>query len=279
MNMYNEKTELDVSNMDGLDESLLDSYSNLVGMKNEVDMGDLLRNESTKDLGDGFYLREGFRGGLYKKYIDGTIQRGFLIDGSGNVPLGETETVDLGNGKMMDRKKLIAYPKDKGFVKADGKGKFHYFEELSDLVKGEIARLNKLKDDAATAAADLKNAQNQSAAEQEAKRKQALEADRKFQLQKAESEQKAKEAEAKRVAAEKDAEVKIAEQRRLQGETEAQTRLRLAEEEAQTRLRLAETEAQSKEAEAKAKTKKAMIIGGSVLALVAGFFIYKKFGK
>jgi hypothetical protein len=277
--MYNEKTELDVSNMDGLDESLLDSYSNLVGMKNEVDMGDLLRNESTKDLGDGFYLREGFRGGLYKKYIDGTIQRGFLIDGSGNVPLGETETVDLGNGKMMDRKKLIAYPKDKGFVKADGKGKFHYFEELSDLVKGEIARLNKLKDDAATAAADLKNAQNQSAAEQEAKRKQALEADRKFQLQKAESEQKAKEAEAKRVAAEKDAEVKIAEQRRLQGETEAQTRLRLAEEEAQTRLRLAETEAQSKEAEAKAKTKKAMIIGGSVLALVAGFFIYKKFGK
>lgn len=255
MNMYNEKTELDVSNMDGLDESLLDSYSNFIdNIKNEVDLVNLLEKESTKNLGDGFYLTER---GLYKKYIDGTIQRGFLIDASGNVPLGGIETVDLGGGKMMDRKKLIPYPKDKGFVKSDGQGKYYYFLELSDLVRGEIARLNKLQSDAAAAAAALQNSQNQSAAEQEAKRKQALEADRKFQLQKAQSEQKAKEAEAKRVAAEKEAEIKIAEQRRLQGETESQ----------------------SKEAETKAKTKKAMIIGGSVLALVAGFFIYKKFNK
>jgi hypothetical protein len=178
MNMYNEKTELDVSNMGGLDESLLDSYSNFIDTKNEVNINNLLEKESTKNLGDGFYLTER---GLYKKYIDGTIQRGFLIDGSGNVPLGEMETVDLGGGAKKITRKLIPYPKDKGFVKADGKGKFHYFEELSDLVKGEIARLNKLQSDAAAAAAALQNAQNQSAAEQEAKRKQALEADRKFQ--------------------------------------------------------------------------------------------------
>jgi flagellar biosynthesis GTPase FlhF len=290
------KTELDVSNIEGLDESLLDSYSNAIAIeKKEVDMGGLLRNESTKDLGDGFYLREGFRGGLYKKYIDGTIQRGFLIDGSGNVPLGETETVDLGNGKMMDRKKLIAYPKDKGFVKADGKGKFHYFEELSDLVKGEIARLNKLQSDAAAAAAALIDSQNKSAAEKEAARIAAEEANKKFQREKADAEEKARQAENKRLAEEKEkdrkfqlqkseteskakqAELKIAEQKRKQGETEAQTKIRLAEEESKTKLRVAETEAQSKEDESKAKTKKAMIIGGSVLALVAGFFIWKKF--
>jgi hypothetical protein len=269
------KTELDLSNIEGLDESLLDNYSNFLTIadaakaaQSQSVAASLGASSKGKDLGDGFFLREGFMGGLYKKYIDGTNQRGFLIDGSGNVPLGEMETVDLGGGVKRITRKLIPYPKDKGFVKSDGQGKYYYFEELPELVKNEIARLNKLQSDAATAAADLKNAQNQSAAEQEAKRKQALEADRKFQLQKAESEQKAKEAEAKRVAAEKDAEVKIAEQRRLQGETEAQTRLRLAE-----------TEAQSKEEEAKAKTKKAMIIGGSVLALVAGFFIYKKFSK
>jgi hypothetical protein len=260
------KTELDVSNIEGLDESLLDNYSNASAgaIKKTVDIG------QAKDLGDGFYLDGNpFKKSLYKKYIDGTIQKGFLIDGSGNVPLGEEETFTEAGAfgtRSGTRRKLIPYPKDKGFVKSDGEGKYYYFEELSELVKNEIARLNKLQSDAAASAAALKDAQNKSAAEQEAARKQAEEANRKFQLQKAESEQKAKEAEAKRVAAEKEAEIKIAEQKRLQGETEAQTKLRLAE-----------TEAQSKEAEAKAKTKKAMIIGGSVLALVAGFFIWKKF--
>lgn len=261
------KTELDVSNIDGLDESLLDNYSNFsLAAVNSVD------TKQREEIGDGFFITisSSWIGknipNLSKKYIDGTIQKGLLIDASGNVPLGEMETVDLGGGAKKIARKLIPYPKDKGFVKSNGKGQYFYFEELPELVKNEIARLNKLQSDAAAAATAIKDAQNKSAAEQEAARKQALEADRKFQLQKAESEQKAKEAEAKRVAAEKDAEVKIAEQRRLQGETEAQTKLRLAE-----------TEAQSKETEAKAKTKKAMIIGGSVLALVAGFFIWKKF--
>jgi hypothetical protein len=167
-----------------------------------------------EEIGDGFFK---VGNNLYKKYIDGTIQTGLLIDASGNVPLGETETVDLGGGAKMDRKKLIPYPKNKGIIKADGKGNFYYFEELSDLVKGEIARLNKLQSD------------------------KSAEANRKILLQKAESDK----AEAKKVIAES---------------------------------KLAETDAQSKEAEAKAKTKKA-IIGGSVVVLVAGFFIYKKFSK
>lgn len=268
-----EKTELDLSNIEGLDESLLDNYSNFLFRDRTVAKAVQSQSQDVEEIGDGFFIKNpsNFLFGkknLSKKYIDGTIQIGLLIDASGNVPLGEMETVDLGGGAKKIARKLIPYPKDKGFVKSNGKGQYFYFEELPELVKNEIARLNKLQSDAADAAAALQNAQNQSAAEQEAKRKQALEADRKFQLQKAESEQKAKEAEAKRVAAEKEAEVKIAEQKRLEGETESQTKLRLAE-----------TDAQSKEAEAKAKTKKAMIIGGSVLALVAGFFIYKKFSK
>jgi hypothetical protein len=267
------KTELDLSNIEGLDESLLDNYSAFT--KVAISKGQSVEIDS-EQIGDGFFIAKDYNFGkgknipnLFKKYIDGTIREGLWIDASGNVPLGESETftesTQFGT-RSGTRRKLIPYPKDKGFVKSNGKGQYFYFEELPELVKNEIARLNKLQSDAAASAAALIDAKNKSAAEQESARKQAEESNRKFQLQKAESEQKAKEAEAKRVAAEKEAEVKIAEQKRLAGETESQTKLRLAE-----------TEAQSKEAEAKAKTKKAMIIGGSVLALVAGFFIWKKF--
>jgi len=353
------KTELDVSNMDGLDESLLDNYSNATAPNPTIDLGD---GFSLVELGDEFitkykdagikrdyhkdradsmnqvlnddrqkwgttiltwrgetmtrsrladyynaensaykqwandYLvlkQEADKKGLYKKYIDGTYQKGFLIDGSGNVSSGREN-------------QSIPYPRDKGFVKADGKGNYYYFEELSEFIKGEIARLTKLKNDAEKAAADLLSAQNKSNAEKEQAKIAAEEANKKFQREKADAEEKARQAENKRLAEEKEkdrkfqlqkseteskakqAELKIAEQKRKQGETEskaklkvaereAETKIRLAEDESKTKLRVAETEAKSKEVEAKAKTKKAMIIGGSVLALVAGFLIWKKF--
>ena len=179
--------ELDLSNAEGLDESITENYSAIAprllrGTAQVAALPSLAvaqdaataaalpslavaqdaANLDREEIGDGFFITKNtvITGigsakninipNLSKKYIDGTIQKGLLIDASGNVSLGEIESVDLGGGKMMARKKLIPYPKDKGFVKSNGKGQYFYFEELPEFIKNEIARLNKLQGIATT---------------------------------------------------------------------------------------------------------------------------------
>lgn len=174
--------DLDLSNAEGLDESITENYSAIAprllrGTAQVAALPSLAvaqdaataaalpsvgaaqdaANLDREEIGDGFFITKNtvITGigsakninipNLSKKYIDGTIQKGLLIDASGNVSLGEIESVDLGGGKMMARKKLIPYPKDKGFVKSNGKGQYFYFEELPEFIKNEIARLNKLQ--------------------------------------------------------------------------------------------------------------------------------------
>ena len=164
--------ELDLSNAEGLDESITENYSAIaprllrgtaqVAALPSLAVAQDAANLDREEIGDGFFITKNtvITGigsakninipNLSKKYIDGTIQKGLLIDASGNVSLGEIESVDLGGGKMMARKKLIPYPKDKGFVKSNGKGQYFYFEELPEFIKNEIARLNKLQGIATT---------------------------------------------------------------------------------------------------------------------------------
>ena len=169
--------DLDLSNDEGLDESITENYSAIAPrlLRGTAQVAALplavaqaaalpsfgaaqdAANLDREEIGDGFFITKNtvITGigsakninipNLSKKYIDGTIQKGLLIDASGNVSLGEIESVDLGGGKMMARKKLIPYPKDKGFVKSNGKGQYFYFEELPEFIKNEIARLNKLQ--------------------------------------------------------------------------------------------------------------------------------------
>ena len=155
--------DLDLSNDEGLDESITENYSAIAPrlLRGTAQVAALplavaqaaalpsvgaaqdAANLDREEIGDGFFITKNtvITGigsakninipNLSKKYIDGTIQKGLLIDASGNVSLGEIESVDLGGGKMMARKKLIPYPKDKGFVKSNGKGQYFYFEELT----------------------------------------------------------------------------------------------------------------------------------------------------
>lgn len=243
------KTELDLSNMSGLDDSLLQNYSNTIGKE-------LKKSLIVKELGNGFFKKDGFKN-LSKKHIDGTIQEGKLIDTIDNKIVVGYEKKVIGNNK----EELVAikedYPKDKGVVQGDGEGNYFYFPELPEFIKAKIAELEKLKKEADEKQAAKIAAENKSAAEKAKAKREADAAEKKFQLQKAdaerkakEEERKAKEAEAKRVATEKEAEIKLAEQSRLKSETES-----------------------------KAKTKKMLIIGGSVAALVVGFLIWRKFGK
>jgi hypothetical protein len=232
---------LELLNANGLDESF---FSQAEGVEKEKVEGSVKREKNVKDLGDGFYLEDSIFGGkrkrLFKKFIDGTVLYGFIIDKDGNVPLGEKETVDLGGGKKVDRAKLIPYPKDKGFTKGDTEGNYYYFPELPDFKKNKIAELEKLQANTLKAKQAQVDAENKSAAERAKAKKEAEDAEKKFQLQKAEAEAKAK-----------SEEVKLAEQNRLKDESES-----------------------------KSKNRKILLIGGGVLvALSVGFFMWKKFKK
>jgi hypothetical protein len=231
--------DLELLNANGLDES----FSQAGGVEKVETEASVKSEKDVKDLGNGFYS-ESILGGrkrrLFKKFIDGTVLYGIIIDKDGNVPLGEKETVDMGGGKKMDRNKLIPYPKDKGFTKGDTDGNYYYFPELPDFKKNKIAELEKLQADTLKAKQAQVDAENKSAAERAKAKKEAEDAEKKFQLQKAESEAKAKAEE-----------VKLAEQNRLKDESES-----------------------------KSKTKKILLIGGSVLVVLAvGFFMWKKFKK
>lgn len=349
------KTELDLSNMSGLDDSLLQNYSSADATLSQASSNTISSaiksfglsqsSQSNKQLGDGLF-KKGSGLNLSKKHIDGTVQDGFLINDKNEYRGGETDPlfnekktllatkldelknlesqagdinvlitrmnkvggrtcsggykgwiasngnywcdsnsnhnyfiakqqIDSWQGKMSTlntdivklkkdinefagkEKLFIPVPTDKGKVHGDGEGNYFYFPELPEFIKAKIAELEKLKKEADEKQAAKIAAENKSAAEREKAKKEADAAEKKFQLQKLEAEKKAKEeerktkeAEAKRIATEKEAEIKLAEQSRLKSETES-----------------------------KAKTKKMLIIGGSVAALVVGFLLWRKFGK
>ena len=125
------------------------------------------------DIGDGFYVPNTNYKGLAKKYIDGTIIYGSLINEKGEYLRNTGElNQDPNIGGVLGLKykyEWTVYPKDKGFMKADGKGNYFYFEPLPDFKMAEIDRLLKLKNDADQAALQAKNAEDLRKAE-EAKR-------------------------------------------------------------------------------------------------------------
>lgn len=113
-----------------------------------------------KSIGDNFFsLNSGICKKLAKKYIDGTIQQGIIIDSLGNARIGEEEYVTIpgsaaGSIKM---RKLIPIPSDKGFKKNDGLGSYFYFEELPEWKKAEINKLEQQKIAAEKAEAEAKS--------------------------------------------------------------------------------------------------------------------------
>ena len=101
-------------------------------------------------IGDNFLsLNSGICKNLAKKYIDGTIQQGIIIDSLGNARIGEIEDVTipspLGGTRTIKMRKLIPVPSDKGFKKNDGFGNYFYFEELPEWKKAEIKKLEEQK--------------------------------------------------------------------------------------------------------------------------------------
>ena len=100
-----------------------------------------------KSIGDNFFsLNSGKCKILVKKYIDGTIQQGIIIDSLGNARIGEEEDVTLpGSTRVIKMRKLIPVPSDKGFKKNDGLGSYFYFEELPEWKKAEINKLEEQK--------------------------------------------------------------------------------------------------------------------------------------
>lgn len=154
------------------------------------------------DIGDGFFVPNTSYKGLAKKYIDGTIIYGSILNEKGEYLRNTGELVSSVDGGVKGLKykyEWTAYPKDKGFMKPDGRGNYFYFEPLPDFKMAEIDRLLKLKNDADQAALQVKNAEDL---------KKAAEAKRLFELQQSQAIAKAasdnkKAAEANRIASEK----------------------------------------------------------------------------
>jgi hypothetical protein len=152
-------------------------------------------------IGDDFFVPNNSYKALAKKYIDGTIQYGSIINEKGEYYRNTGEKEDLGDGKFNLKYEWTIYPKDKGFMKADGKGNYFYFEPLPDFKLQEIQRLIDIKKLADEASAKAKS-------EQEIKL--AQEAQRQFSLKQLEAKQKT--AAANKLAMEKQALLKEAEE-------------------------------------------------------------------
>jgi hypothetical protein len=198
--------DFDLINIDQLDDNVLQNYYNSNGIKEQFGQCE----EINVDIGDDFFIKKckdnsnvKLTKRLFKKYIDGTIQEGKIINSEGKILL-----------RIENKNKVFDfYPKDKGFTKSDGSGNYFYFEELPQLIKDNIAKLEKLKSDAEKAKQSQIEAQKKSDAEKAKAKQLADEAERKFQLEKAEAEAIAKQSEAK-----------LAEQKRLEAELQSKNK-------------------------------------------------------
>lgn len=203
-------------------------------------------NDKWTNIGNGFFIPPGKSKRMAKKYIDGTIQYGYLISDNNQYRGGEEEDIVVGNKGGVDiiikQKKYITVPSDKGIRKGDGNGNYFYFEELPEWKRDEIKKLEDLKAEADKAKAEA-DAIADAKAKEEARKRQE-EKRRKFELAKKEAERKALEA---RLLSEKQAkESELAKQNQL----------------------------------AKEKSKKTTMIVAVLLVLgVVGFFVWKKYKK
>lgn len=176
---------------------------------------------------------------LTHTYIDGTVQQGKYINDEGKIVVGYEKVPDK-EGAM--RPIYDFYPKDKGFVEKDDKGRYFYFEPLPDFKMNEIKRLEKLRDDAIKA-------------DNEQKRLQALQNEKLNEQRKIQEEAK-KRLEKEEAQKKHDEDNKIA--------------LRKAEIDNEAKLKLAKIENDAK------KKKIAIISISSLAALFIGLKLFKK---
>jgi hypothetical protein len=176
---------------------------------------------------------------LTHTYIDGTVQEGKYINDEGKIAVGYEKVPDK-EGAM--RIIYDFYPKDKGFVEKDDKGRYFYFEPLPDFKMNEIKRLEKLRDDAIKA-------------DNEQKRLQALQNEKLNEQRKIQEEAK-KRLEKEEAQKKHDEDNKIA--------------LRKAEIDNEAKLKLAKIENDAK------KKKIAIISISSLAALFIGLKLFKK---
>lgn len=178
--------------------------------------------------------------GLTHTYIDGTVQEGKYINDEGKIVVGQE---NVPNTEAM---RLIYdfYPKDKGFIERDDKGRYFYFEPLPDFKMNEIKRLEKLRDDA------IKSNNEQ-------KKSEALKIENENKIKKIEAEAKKR-----RDIQEQEAQKKIDEDNKIA--------LEKSKIENETKLKLTKTEND-------AKNKKIAIISISSLAVL--FIGLKLFNK
>ena len=205
-------------------------------------------DSSWTNIGDGFFIPNDNTINLSKKYIDGTVSDGYLINSNGEYRGGDFEA-------FSHTRKYIPYPKDKGFTKGDGKGNYFYFDPLSDLQLQEINRLIT----AANIAAQL--AAQQQAAQQASDKAAQLAAQ-----QQAEASSAAQKAAALAAAQQAAAMKAIADQKTAQANQAAQ----------QAASQIAA--AQQKSAEEKTKQSNNIIIIIAVIILIAiiSYFIWRK---
>jgi hypothetical protein len=137
--------------MQTLNSNLLDeSFSNIVDISIESSVCDIVNRE----IGDGFFYKKckddsekniGIKNyGLFKKYIDGTVQQGKKLNDEGKIIVGYT-TEDLGGGAKKANPIYDFPPKGKGIIKGDDKGDYYYFEELPEFRKQQIQKLENQK--------------------------------------------------------------------------------------------------------------------------------------
>lgn len=169
----------------------------------DLDKEKILDITTWNNIGDGFFVPNTSYKGLAKKYIDGTIVYGKILNEKGEYLRNTGKTIQIEGAPPKIEVELTVYPKDKGFMKADGKGNYFYFEPLPDFKMDEINRLIKLQNDADQAALQAKNAEDL---------RKAAEAKRLFELNQAQARAKAaadnkRAADANKIATEKQLEL------------------------------------------------------------------------
>lgn len=124
---------------------------------------------------------------LTHTYIDGTVQQGKYINDEGKIVVGYEKVPDK-EGAM--RPIYDFYPKDKGFVEKDDKGRYFYFEPLPDFKMNEIKRLEKLRDDALKSASEQKKTEALNIENENKRKKIEAEAQKRRDIQKQEAQKK-----------------------------------------------------------------------------------------
>ena len=132
----------------------------------DLDKEKILDITTWNNIGDGFFVPNTSYKGLAKKYIDGTIVYGKILNEKGEYLRDTGNVIQINGETFQNQLEMTVYPKDKGFMKPDGKGNYFYFEPLPDFKMAEIDRLVKLKNDADQAALQAKNAEDLKRAEE-----------------------------------------------------------------------------------------------------------------